>query len=83
MPKVFGKQIGQVTRAPSRAGTSSPKVKGKKFNTLLVVVETTRLLLQRLLVMESNSQITPTVHAARVAEQTRVRETLLVSTFNQ
>lgn len=35
MPKVFGKQIGQVTRAPSRAGTSSPKVKGKKFNTLL------------------------------------------------
>lgn len=35
MPKVFGKQIGQVTRAPSRAGTSSPKTKGKKFNTLL------------------------------------------------
>lgn len=35
MAKVVGKQIGTVTRAPSRAGTSSPKQVGKKFNTLL------------------------------------------------
>lgn len=35
MAKVFGKQIGAVTRAPRRAGTSTPKVVGQKINTLI------------------------------------------------